>query len=917
MKIYDIRINGYENPLGYDIENPRISWKVKCAKGVKQDFTIIEVSNDKEFSEIILKKEGVLNSLCEELELELSPYTRYYLRITVCTDTKEVIVSNAAFFETAKMKEAWQAHWIGTQEEDDFHPVFYKTFSISKKVKQAKLYVTGLGLFEAYVNGDKAGDDFLAPFMSDYTEEVQYCTYDVTNQLNDMNNEIDNKIEIYLGNGWYKGRFGFFPPDPAKRFACIAELRCVYEDNSVETIATDETWTYCGSEWEFSDIYDGEIQNRLLWDNRDNPIKFAKKITIDSILTARHSLPLHVMESIPVKKVIETPAGETVLDFGQNFAGYVECSERLVRGQKITMEFGEILQNGNFYHDNYRTAKSVFTYISDGEENSICPHFTFFGFRYVKITGIEMVYPDSFLGKAIYSEMKQTGRINTSNEKINRLVQNTIWGLKSNFLEMPTDCPQRDERLGWTGDAQVFCRTAGYHMDTRAFYQKFLRDLRIDQKKNDGKVAVYLPNTVPGMTSCVWSDIGTFLPKMLYEYYGDLEALKENYSLMKDWVDSVTREDINRGEKNLWNFGFQFGDWLALDGATEQSTAGRTDKYFVSSVYYYASATYVADAAGLLELEEEKQYRILAQKIRKAILDEFYTVNGRLAIDTQTGYLLALKFGLYEDKERIVTGLQERLKKDCYRIKGGFVGATMMNTVLAEHGMEKLAYDFLFFEGFPGWLYQINLGATTIWERWNSVLPDGKISGTGMNSLNHYSYGAVAEFLYRHVGGIIPAAPGFKKVRFEPKPDGRLQFFQCSYDSASGTYVSNWEVKEEGDLHFSFEVPFDTEAEIVLPDYEGEAIQVTSGVYEYTYTPKKDYRILFDKNTRLEFLVENPKARAILERYIPDAMEALSTGNIEEKAKSILDMKSRAMVLHAPTKPFDAVLKELALIKAR
>ena len=917
MEIYDIRINGYENPLGYDIEKPRVSWKVKSGKGSKQDYTIIEVSKKNEFSEILYKKEGELNSLSEELEFELSPYTRYYVRITVCSNVKEVEVSNTVFFETAKMKEAWQAYWIGTQENDDFHPVFSKIFPVKNHVKQARLYVTGLGLFEAYVNGVKAGDDFLAPFISDYAEEVQYCTYDVTNQLNDRSRDRENKIEIYLGNGWYKGRFGFFPMDPLKRFACIAEVHCVYKDDTVEIIGTDETWTYCGSKWDFTDIYDGEIHNSLLWDNRDNPMKNAKKISFDSVLTARHSLPLHVMESISVKKVIYTPAGETVLDFGQNFAGYVECIGPLIRGQKITMEFGEILQDGNFYHENYRTAKSVFSYISDGEETCIYPHFTFFGFRYVKLIGFETVYPNDFQGKVVYSEMKQTGRIYTSNDKINRLVDNTIWGLKSNFLEMPTDCPQRDERLGWTGDAQVFCRTAGYHMDTRAFYQKFLRDLRMDQKKNDGKVAVYLPNTAKGMTSCVWSDIGTFLPEMLYEYYGDIEALKENYPIMKDWVDSVTREDEKRGEKNLWDFGFQFGDWLALDGATDQSTSGGTDKYYVSSVYYYASTTYVAEAAKLLELKEENKYRILAEKIRKAILDEFYTVNGRLAIDTQTGYLLALKFGLYMDKERIVSGLQERLKKDCYRIKGGFVGATMMNTVLAEHGMEKLAYDFLLFEGFPGWLYQVNLGATTIWERWNSVLPDGKISGTGMNSLNHYSYGAVAEFLYRHAAGIIPVAPGFKKVRFEPKPDGRFQFFRCSYDSASGTFVSNWEVKEDGNLHFYFEVPFGTEAVIVLPDYEGEAISVTSGVYEYTYTPIKDYRILFDENTRMEFLVENPKARAILEKYIPDMLNTFSSDNIEVKASSILDMKRRAMILQTPAEHLDRILEELALIRSQ
>lgn len=322
----------------------------------------------------------------------------------------------------------------------------------------------------------------------------------------------------------------------------------------------------------------------------------------------------------------------------------------------------------------------------------------------------------------------------------------------------------------------------------------------------------------------------------------------------------------------------------------------------------------MAEAAKILGLEEAKNYRILSEKIYNAILNEYFTPSGRLSIDTQTGYLLALKFGLYTDKSKIISGLKERMKQDCYRIKGGFVGATMMNTVLAEHGMENLAYDFLFFEGFPGWLYQVNLGATTIWERWNSVLEDGTISGTEMNSLNHYSYGAVAEFLYRHAGGIIPTSPGFKTVRLAPKPDGRFEFFDCEYDSAIGKYVSKWKLQEDGTLYFYFEVPFGAEADIILPDYEEKSIHVKSGVYEYTYTPTKNYRILFDEYTRLEFLAANPKARSVLEKYFPDELAALSQGNIEISAKCIHDLKLRATVLHAPTDQMDAALKELTLI---
>ena len=914
MEIYDVKINGLTNPVGYVFDTVTLSWKVRGTAGIRQKNTKIEIAEDPAFGTMTAVREGSsLNSLAETFEFEQKPCTRYYCRITVEADgaaKSDIAVSEVCYFETAKLGEPWKGQWITTQEGDSFHPVFKKDFAASGKVRSARLYISGLGLFEAFINGEKAGADVLAPFISDYDEYVQYCTYDVKSLLQE-----ENQIQIYLGNGWYKGRFGFGKPDPDKKFLCIAELRIEYEDGKTEIIGTDDSWFYQGSAFELTDIYDGEIQNYLLWEEKENPWKKAVTSGAKIPLSARYSPPLHEMEILPVKELIRTPAGETVLDFGQNFAGMIECCQKLPKGTHMKLEFGEILQDRNFYHDNYRTAKSMFEYISDGTDRVNTPHFTFYGFRYVKVSGLTEILPECFTGRAVYSEMEQTGEMITGNGKINQLFQNTMWGLKSNFLDMPTDCPQRDERLGWTGDAQVFCRTAGYHMDTRAFYHKFLHDLRLDQIKNDGKVAVYLPNNLPGMTSSVWSDIATFLPYMLYEYYGDQSALKVNYSMMKEWVDSIVREDEKRGVQYLWNFGFHFGDWLALDGATEQSNYGRTDSHYVASVYYYASALYVAEAAKILGLEEEEKYRTLAGKIYQAILDEFFSPNGRLTIDTQTGYILALRFGIYRDKERMISGLKDRIKKDCYRIKGGFVGATMMNTVLAENGMADLAYDFLFFEKFPGWLYEINLGATTIWERWNSVLPDGKISGTGMNSLNHYSYGSVAEFLYRHAAGIIPVEPGFKKVRFEPKPDIRLGFMKCSYESASGRYVSEWKINEDGSLTFRFEVPFGASAVIVLPDSGREPEEVTAGVYGYTYMPDRDYRAPFGGGTRLELLAENQEAKKVLETYVPQAVAAIASENIEKMSESLYGMQAQTAMLGAPVDHYKEAIRKIEEIR--
>lgn len=906
MNLYAIKINGLSNPIGFDFERLICSWKIKNSCGKNQKWTEIKVSLDEDMSRIIYKKKGKLNSLGEPLEISLNPYTRYYYQITVHTDMEEECESEICYFETAKLQSPWIAHWLGVQKTDS-HPEFQKTFMIYKKVKSARIYICGLGLFESYLGEKKIGNDLLAPFINDYDEHFQYCTYDVTTLLKEK-----NTWSVFLGDGWYRGHFGLGEPTHYDRpLALIAELRIYYEDGTIETIVTDESWDYCTSFTTLSDIYNGEIQDYY---NADKPLwKKPVLIAPPGKLCARYSPSIHYMEHFSVKEVIHTPAGETVLDFGQNFAGHVICTQKIPKGTTLKMEFGEILQNGNFYHDNYRNAKSQFIYISDGVYRKIRPRFTFFGFRYVKISGLEHIDASCFEGRAIYSEMDQTGFIKTGNSKINQLFSNSLWGLKSNFLDMPTDCPQRDERLGWTGDAQVFCTTAGFHMDTRAFYHKFLRDLRSDQIRNHGGTAIYLPNAFPGMTAGIWSDIATFMPKMLYTYYGNTEDLKIHYPLMKDWVDYVYRQDCNRGQKNLYDFGFQFGDWLALDGATEQSKFGRTDNGYVCSLYYYASTKYVAEAANVLKLEEADKYEKRAEDIKKAILEEYFTPTGRLAIDTQTGYLTALKFGVYKNKQKIIDGLKNRMNQDLHRLKGGFVGSTIMNCVLAENGMINEAYDFLLYEGFPGWLYEVNLGATTIWERWNSVLPDGSLSGTEMNSLNHYSYGSVVEFLYRYAAGIVPLEPGFKKVRIAPNPEVRLGHMECRYDSASGSYVSNWKIQKNGTLYFHIEIPFACSAEVVLPEQETKIL--STGSYDFTIRTQKDYRTLYSADTPYERLFHDSRAVEIIKKYVPEVYSGTDRKDEEAMSKGLKNSRLRAALFRQPTEGFDKAIKEISLLQ--
>lgn len=922
MKITNVRINGIENPVGFAYDYLLCSWNVEEAKGKKQINAIIEVSDSEDFSDILYKKEAAdLKQNGEKLEVELKPRTTYYYRVTVFTDGGECATSETALFETGKMEEPWIGKWISPAKEDTFHPVLEKTFAIEKAVKRARLYLTGVGMFETYLDGKKLGEEYLAPYINDYESGIQVLTFPIEKSLEE---EKEYTLSILLGKGWYMGTFGLGMKDKnfGDRMAAIGELHLEYEDGTVEVVATNDSWEYYGSDIEDSGIYLGEILNHQLWDGKENAKKQVevlenpeeqdgtRNLSVEK-LQDRLSLPVIEKETVQVKEIIYTPAEEIVLDMGQNFAGFVEFKANFPKGTKIILDFGEILQQGNFYNKNYRDAKSQFVYISDGREEIVRPHFTFFGFRYVRVTGWPgELEKENFVGKVIYSDLRRTGLVETSNEKINRLYQNTVWGEKSNFIDMPTDCPQRSERLGWTGDAQVFAPTASYHMDTRAFFHKFAKDLRDEQKMLDGGMPNFLPNI--GHTEkagSVWGDIATFLPNTLYTYYGNTEEMEYCYPLMKDWVDFIDRGDAARGEKTyLFDFLDTFGDWLALDGPTPTSFKGSTNDTFVSSVYYYRSAQIVRQMAERLnKAEDAAHYLELEEKIKEAVLNEFFTPSGRLAIDTQAAYVIALKFQVYRDRSRIVEQFKGRLKQDMYQIKCGFVGAPLLCTVLAEAGEYELAYDFLLKEGFPSWLYSVNLGATTVWERWNSVMPDGTISDTGMNSLNHYAYGSVMEFVYAYAAGIRPAEEGFRKAVVAPHPDVRIPEIACSYDSVSGRYVCNWKIEKDGKFRVHIEIPFNCEAEVKLPGYEKEVMTLAAGNYDFIYQPEKDLRKPYGRHTTLARIAKNGQAMGILGKYTPALAGIAASGDPEMGSNSLEELS------HIGFLPFDPAALETAI----
>lgn len=881
MRIKNVRINGMENPTGFDFGTVCVSWKVREASGKEQQNVKIEVSLTESFEEVLCVKEGKeLNSAAEKLEFQQNAHTRYYVRVTVTDDKGETAVSEPAYFETGKMEEPWVGKWITTEKEDTFHPLFVKSFEAKKGLASARLYICGLGLFTAELNGKKVGDEVLTPYYSNYHDEEQYITFDITENVKEQ-----NRLTVSLGNGWFKGKFGLNNQSNnfGDEFKLIAELRLVYEDGEVQVIGTDETWEYIGSDVEDDGIYDGEIINHLLWKEKENLPKKAVLTEAEGKLVARYSLPVMEMEDMQVKEVIYTPLGETVLDFGQNFAGYVTFRNHLPEGTRIVFDHGEILQDGNFYNENYRSAKSQFVYVSDGRDELVRPSFTYFGFRYVRVTGWPgEAKEEDFTGKALYSKMDRTGYIETGHQGVNRLFLNALWGQKSNFIDFPTDCPQRDERLGWTGDAQVFSGTASFNMDTTAFYHKFLHDLRNEQVKYDGILPGVIPVLDPNgpIFSSVWGDIATILPMVVYEHSGNVETLRENYPMMKDWVDKITKEDKARGQKYLYDFGNQLGDWLALDGRTEQSMEGGTDAYYIGSNYYAMSVQKTATAAEILGYkEDEAYYKDLYEKIKAAIIREYFTETGRLAIDSQTGYIVALYSGIYRDKEAVVAGLKARFYKDCYKLKGGFTGAPILCRVLAENGFEEDAFYFLMQEEYPGWMHCINLGATTIWERWNSVLDDGHLSGTMMNSLNHYSYGAIVEYLYRDVAGLKALEPGFKKALITPLMNGKLKYMNMTYDSAYGEYKVSWKVLKDGNVSVDIQVPFGCSAVIGLPFYEEEVTEVAAGSYHYEYRPIEDLRQRYNHKTMFKDMMHDPEAMKVIERVSPMLMYFLSTGN--------------------------------------
>lgn len=719
-----------------------------------------------------------------------------------------------------------QAKWIAAAEDfGEVCPVFRKRLLLRGPVREAFLQISARGVYEVFLNGQQAGDFFLAPGWTNYRSRIQFQEYNVTGLLSGRETEL----RISAGKGWYGGRLthGTYPgPCPA----VIAALAVFYQDGAEEVFRTDADWEAAESPVRFSDLYDGETYDARVIPEGWRPVSVLPED--DVFLIEQEGPAVREQAYLSPAAVLHTSRGETVLDFGQNLTGYVRFTVRGRPGDVVELSDAEILdRDGNFYNENYRSAKSRICYLCKGGVETYQPHFSFQGFRYVRLDSWPgEVRPEDFTAVAVHSDMERTGHFACSSPLLNRLYQNVLWGQRGNFLDIPTDCPQRDERMGWTGDAQVFSRAASYNFDVERFFRKWLRDLKTEQKPS-GAVPRIVPNCwdPEDAAPAAWGDAAVICPWQIYWTYGNRDVLEEQFSSMRGWVDYVRSQG---SEEGLWDTGDQYGDWLGLD-AEEGSYRGKTDPYLIATAYFYRSTQLLCRAGEVLG-KEMTVYRELAGRIQAAFR-RVYVQGERLTSDTQTAYALALETGLADSglEKAFADRLAELVRLNGNRLQTGFVGTPCLLYALADHGYPDLAVTLLLQEEYPSWLYSVRQGATTVWEHWDGLKPDGTVWSPDMNSFNHYAYGAVADFLYGRLCGIEPLEPGFRRIRIQPLMDARLDWAEASVRTRHGAVGCGWR-KEKGGWFCTVQVPRGCTAEVDLP---GIAQTISEGTHEFRVFP--------------------------------------------------------------------------------
>lgn len=741
----------------------------------------------------------------------------------------------------------WSAQFITPNLAEDKTipnpaPYLRRSFDLGTGIRAARLYISALGVYEAQLNGQTAGDHVLAPGWTVYNERLRYQTFDVT----DLVEEGPNALGAIVGEGWYRGRLGFGGGKRniyGEKAALVAQLEVEYEDGRTERIVTDESWRATTGPILSSSIYDGESYDARLelgdWSEADYDDDAWSGVRVHdqplTILEAPLGPPVRRMERIAPVAITQSPSGKTLVDFGQNLVGRLSIRVQGEAGQTVTLRHAEVLEDGELGTRPLRHAEATDRYIlRGGGVESYEPFFTFHGFRYVEVEGWPgALTPDDITAIVIHSDLTRTGWFECSDPMLNQLHQNVLWGMRGNFLDVPTDCPQRDERMGWTGDIQVFASTSAFLYDVHGFLRSWLRDLAVEQAKFNGSVPFVVPDIMGGNGAAAWGDAAVVVPWVLYQRYGDLAILETQFESMCDWVDHVAGI---AGESFLWDTGFQFGDWLDPTAPPDNPFMARTDGVIVASAYFAYSAALVAQSAALLGREDAHQrYAEIASKAKAAFANEYITPAGRMMNDAETAYAMAIMFDLFdspEQRQRAGDRLAELVRGSGYQIRTGFVGTPLICDALCATGHHAFAYRLLKQEECPSWLYPVTMGATTIWERWDSMLPDGSINPGEMTSFNHYALGAVADWMQRTIGGIELAESGYHTIRFAPRPGGKLTHCHTRLQTPYGMAECSWQIAD-GLFEMSVTVPPNVRGVVTLPGQE-ETIAIGSGQWQWS-----------------------------------------------------------------------------------
>ncbi|MFF3493331.1 family 78 glycoside hydrolase catalytic domain [Streptomyces sp. NPDC002795] len=841
--------------LGIGVPAPRLSWKTRAEPGWRQTAYEIEVSGDRATANWhVASQDSVLvpwpaPALCSRERLSVR--VRVVGADGTPSEWSEPGVVEAGLLDAAD----WSAvpvggAWPEDPESDRRPSLVRRAFQVRGPVTRARLYASAHGLYEAELNGERVSDDVMAPGWTVYGSRLRYCSYDVS----DLLHEGENVLGAWLGDGWYRGRLGWhggFRNLYGSDLSFIGQLEILYADGSRDLVATDPQWRASFGPILRAGNYDGEVydarEERTGWSNPGyddsewTPVKLAERDP--ATLVAVDGPPVRCTQEVTPVGVLRTPKGALVLDFGQNLVGRVRFTVSGAAGRRITLRTAEVLQDGEVYRRPLRLAESTDVYVlKGGEPEEWEPRFTFHGFRYVEVEGwpgdLEAAVAEGGVrARVLHTDLDRTGWFSCSDPLVNRLHENVVWSMRGNFLDIPTDCPQRDERVGWTGDLQVFAPTASFLYDVSGMLSGWLKDVAVEQLP-DGTVPWYVPVIpakdmwTPIRPGAVWGDVAVLTPWVLYQRFGDIEVLRRQYDSAKAWVDLMDRL---AGDTHLWDDGFQLGDWLDPAAPPDDPADARTDKYLVATAYFAWSTRHLARSAEVLGLADDAaRYGRLADQVREAFAAAYVRDDGRMTSDAQTAYALAVAFELITGEAQLKAAgerLAELVGEAGNRIATGFAGTPIICDALTMSGATSTAYDLLLERECPSWLYAVTQGATTVWERWDSMLPDGTVNPGAMTSFNHYALGAVADWLHRVVAGLEPAAPGYRTIRFRPRPGGELTWANAEHETPFGRAAITWEISDDR-LEVSVTVPTGADGVVELPG--ADAQYVTSGLHTFS-----------------------------------------------------------------------------------